>query len=197
MIGRSQSGFTLMELLVSMTLLSLLLVALFGGLRFAGRGGERIEAVLEDSQRLDLVRGLLARQTAQLFPVEAGPAGAAKLLFTGRPDRLAFPILRLPGQGPAGLVLAVFDITSESGVSRLIYREYPFEPGALVAVAETPTRSTELVESKGRIAFRFRGRTPLWQPEWKETASLPRLVALDIADWPELMAAPRAEAVAQ
>jgi general secretion pathway protein J len=189
------SGFTLLEMLLSMTLLSLLLVALFGGLRFVGRDNARVEAVLEDSQNLDLVRDLLIRQVGNAFPVMAGADGGGRALFTGRPDRLAFPILRLPGQGPAGLILAVFDITASDGIHRLIYREYPFLPGAAVAIAEQPTRSTLLVESREALGFRYYDKAGLWQDQWSNPATPPRLVALHNPVWPELIAGLRAEPV--
>jgi len=177
---KQEAGFTLMELLLSMTLLSLLLVALFGGLRFVGRGGDRIEKIVEESDRLDLVRDVLSREVAELFPVKGGD----KLLFTGQPDRLAFPILR------SGLTLAVFDIDGD----KLFYREYPFLAGETVAVAEKPSRSTLLLEAHGRLAFRYRGRDPLWREAWAEPAALPREVAFDAGGWPELVARPHAEA---
>ena len=190
---RGEGGFTLLEMLLAMTLLSLLLVALFGGLRFMGRGSERVETALEDSQRLDLLRDLLSRQTANLFPLATAGESGGKLLFTGRPDRLAFPILRLPGQGPAGLMLAVFDIVRSDGVNRLLYREYPFLEGAVVAVADNPTRSTQLVESRAPMEFRYRGKSLEWQEQWSEPASLPQLIAFSHAPWPVLLARPHAD----
>jgi general secretion pathway protein J len=181
-------GFTLLELLLSMTLLSLILVALTGGLRFLGRGAERAEAVIDEAERLDLARDLLSRQAGALFPLMGGD----KLLFTGRPDRLAFPILRPPGHGPAGLMLAVFAVENEGGRSRLIYREYPFRPGANVMVAEEPTRSTELANSASPFSFHYRGKGD-WQEQWADPAALPRLIALRGGGWPQLLARPRAE----
>ena len=175
---RNQGGFTLIELLLSMTLLSLLLVALFGGLRFMGRGGDRIEAVASESEKLDLVRDALTRQVAELFPLKGGD----KLIFTGKPDRLAFAIAR-----PGGLNLAVFDIVDR----RLFYREYAFLPGDKIAVADNPSRSTLLLEAHGHLAFRYRGKG-FWQEEWNDPASLPQEVAFDAGDWPELVARPEA-----
>lgn len=188
-----QAGFTLIEMLISMTLLSLLLLALFGGLRFMGRGSEKVDQLLDDSQRLDLTRDLLSRSVGNLFPVSAGDRDAPKQLFTGTSARLAFPILRLPGQGPAGLMLAVFDITFEDGLHRLIYREYPFQPGILVAVANQPTRSTLLISTPGNLAFRYLGKAGPWQSAWSDIASLPSLIALDDGGRPALLARPHAQ----
>ncbi len=188
----SQKGFTLMEMLISITLLSLLMIALFSGLRFVNQNGGRTEAVIAEAERLDLVRDLLARQVAALLPLAGGEAGA-KLLFTGRSDRLAFPIACAPGQGPAGLMLAVFDIEKAEGISRLLYREFPFRPGALITVADQPTRTSLLASVSGAMAFSYQGVAPQWQQSWPEEATLPRLVALQASGWPTLTARPRAE----
>jgi hypothetical protein len=151
--------------------------------------------VLADSDRRDLVRDLLTRQLGNSFPLTAGGGTTANRqaisLFTALPERLAFPILRRPGQGPAGLVLAVFDISRQDGVNRLIYREYPFRPGALVAVADLPTRSTLLLQDQGSMRFSYRGPGGNWQDSWNGAAP-PALVALATADWPLLVARPQA-----
>jgi len=187
----NRRGFTLVELLIVMSLLSLLLVALFGGLRFMRTNEGRGEAVIALTERRDLVRTLLERQVASLLPLTGGDK-EPKLLFTGRPDRLAFPIARPPGQGPAGLVLAVFDIEPAEGGKRLVYREYSFLPGAQVSVAEQPNRSSSLLTAPD-LVFRFQGNGD-WQPQWSDAARLPRLVALT-GGGPAMVARPRAELV--
>jgi general secretion pathway protein J len=190
----SQNGFTLIEMLISITLLSLLMITLFSGVRFINSNGGRVEAVIAEAERLDLVRDLLARQMAALLPLAGGQAGG-KMLFTGHSDRLAFPIARPPGQGPAGLMLAVFDIESAGGASRLLYREYPFRTGATIAVADQPSRTSLLARIDGAMSFSYQGPGAIWQQTWPEGTSLPRLVGLSAAGWPTLTARPRAGTV--
>lgn len=189
-----QRGFTLIELLIVMTLLSLLMVALFGGLRFMRLHEGRGEALVAAVERQELTRALLERQLGALLPLMGGDEGQRRLLFTGLPDRLAFPIARLPGQGPAGLMLAAFAIESVEGGKRLVYREYPFLPGAKVAVAEQPTRSSPLLTAP-QLQFRYDG-TGGWQSQWGDGARLPDLIALSGAG-PDMVARPRAEVAPQ
>jgi general secretion pathway protein J len=189
---KRQDGFTLMEMLVAMTLLSLLLMALFGGLRFVRDGESRADAVIDESETMDVVRYLLTRQLANEFPA-ATEGVPPRLLFTARADRLAFPILRPPGLGPSGMILAVFDIVGDNGRRQLIYREYPFKPGGQVQVADQPTRSTVLAAGSAQMRFLYGDRSGDWQDSWAAGQRAPRLVGLSNPPWPLLVAAPQAE----
>jgi general secretion pathway protein J len=191
-----QKGFTLMEMLISMALLALLLVALFAGLRFLRKDDDKVALLLELRESQGLVASVLTRQITNSFPVRATIDNTPHFLFTGKLDRLAFPLLRPPGQGVAGLVLAVFDIVPSEGHARLFYREYAFLPGPKIAVADEPTRSTALADLSAEVQFRYQGKDGQWLPQWNDPANLPDLIALQGGDWPAIVAAPRAEAVA-
>ncbi len=184
-----RGGFTLLELLIVMTLLSLLLVALFGGLRFAGRNGDRAEAVVAETERLDIARDLLTRRLEAMLPLTGGTGG--KLLFTGKRDRLAFPIARPPNPEGGGLILASFIIETKPDGRHLIYREYRFKPGAAIEVEEQPIRSSSLLIAAGDLHFRYNGGTD-WADAWPEGSVPPRLVSLTGLDGPSFQARPRA-----
>ncbi|HNT58060.1 MAG TPA: prepilin-type N-terminal cleavage/methylation domain-containing protein, partial [Syntrophales bacterium] len=57
-------GFTLLELLISLTLLSVIAVLVFGALRLGVRAWEKGEATIETRQRERIVMDLLQRQMA-------------------------------------------------------------------------------------------------------------------------------------
>ena len=89
----SARGFTLLELLVAITLLGVLMAALFGALRLGARVWETGEARLDDSARVQVVQDFLRRRLGQTMPlteVTDDPHAAGELLFAGEPDRLRF-----------------------------------------------------------------------------------------------------------
>ena len=57
--NRSQSGFTLLELLIAITILGLILVALTNGVRFAGQAWETQTKRIERQGDLDAVQNIL------------------------------------------------------------------------------------------------------------------------------------------
>ena len=64
-------GFTLLELLVAITLLGLLMAALFGGLRLGARVWETGETRLDASARVQIVQDFLRQRLAEALPLEA------------------------------------------------------------------------------------------------------------------------------
>ena len=67
--GRRPAGFTLLELVVAITLIGLILVVLYGGLRLGLNGTDSGEQRAEASNRLRLVQEFLRRQLAQSMTV--------------------------------------------------------------------------------------------------------------------------------
>ena len=87
---RRQAGFTLVELLVAMTLLAFLSIALFGGLRFGARSWE---AVVDSSTERDQIaatqtflRDRLGQLTLPGGARQRQPAEDARL--TGEPKQV-------------------------------------------------------------------------------------------------------------
>ena len=187
----SRRGFTLVELLVAMTLLSLIVLALIRGVHFVGLTDDRERQTIDRAVAKDEMRRLFTRQVANAFPVRTADA-QARLIFTGTADRLAFPILRPPGLGPGGLILAAFTIEPTASGSRLVYREFPFLPGSTVAVTEHPSRTSLIAELPDRLRFSYRGGAPGWADVWDVQSHLPRLLRLSDGESVLAIAWPRA-----
>ena len=184
-----RAGFTLLELLVAMTLLGLIGVMAAGGLRFGLAAWERGDATgmaaTETSQALKAVRRLL--DGARPIPLRAQVDQEPAILFTGSPDRVIFAAPLQAAVAPPGDFLVELRLTGD----RLMLRAAPL--GHASPTLNADSLSTVLVEGLSGARFRYFGPVvvegsenefPLmgWQSVWSGRTALPMLVALDL-DW--------------
>ena len=100
---RGARGFTLVELLVAITLLGLIALALSGALRFGARvwdtGAERGTQM----NRIEAAQSFLRRRIGQAAVVAADPVAAQEWpSFVGEEERLSFVSLLPPHLGAGG-----------------------------------------------------------------------------------------------
>jgi general secretion pathway protein J len=193
----SDAGFTLLELLVAMTLMGLLSVVLFGALRYGVLSWERSETLTTESNQVRQVQQLLTREVGQAYPerVRTDPA---------------HPHIDFEGYAHAIRYLAR-DSVHRGAMDRV---EIEVAPGS-----DTLRRSESLeLSSAQRAASRplLRGlsafdvsyfepgsenRGPSWQNAWQNHTVLPALIkirarfaAKGSPTWPDLVIAPRISA---
>src|SRR5271154_905764 len=102
MTRNSQAGFTLLELLVSLTLLGFLFVLLFGGLRFGTRAWERSDSTSDSTRDVLLAQSIVRREIERACPIAFRVAGsdvAPAIDFSGTATSVMF---RGPAPGSLG-----------------------------------------------------------------------------------------------
>ena len=193
---RRQRGFTLLELLIGMTLLSLILTLLFGALRLGARSWDRGEQRAEDITQLRTVQGFLRRELGQAFILLWKKGGESRLAFDGAADALKF-VVPLPAQiGGGGLYLLGLELEDAEAGRRLILKR-AIDPAAKdfsgLAQADSAVLSEHI--EKMRIAY-FGALSPEakpgWQDKWDDAQRLPLLVRIQVkqkdgSDWPDLV----------
>ena len=97
-----QQGFTLLELLIALTLLGLILVLLFGGLRLGVRSWDASQKQVDSLNSVRSLENFLRREMSVAYPYrwKAGPT--RRVAFLGERDKLSF-VAQLPsrvGGGP-------------------------------------------------------------------------------------------------
>ena len=89
-----QSGFTLLETLVAMTLMSLLMLALFGGFRAGIASWQLAERHIEANEPQLLLNRMLYRHLAQLYVPESAATvfrwAPSEVAFVGAPDQIYY-----------------------------------------------------------------------------------------------------------
>ncbi len=209
-----QRGFTLLEILIAMTLLGLLMAMLFGGLRLGTRAWEASDARSAELARLEAVQGFIRRALTGAYPLLATSTDDAKrrIAFTGGAQAVAFTALMPAHFGVGGFY--TITLTVEDGVdgARLVFRRRLYRSGDEEAPPPPPAAADDeekekiLLDGFSKAEFSYFGaadkdETPSWRDEWQEQKSLPDLVRLRVtfADndnrvWPELVIAPRISA---
>ena len=198
-VGPRDAGFTLVELLVTLALMSLLSVIVLGSLRFGIRAWQR-EAVHADS--IDRVRHaatMLRSLIEDAYPYyAAGSDARGRIEFQGTSESLNFLApapLALGGIGRSRF--RVFLERHDSQQDLMLSSEPELASG-------TSARATaRLVDNVKAVTISYFSGTAsakevAWQREWTLPSRLPQLVRVDVQfhegdarAWPEFMVTPR------
>ncbi|MDZ7833070.1 MAG: prepilin-type N-terminal cleavage/methylation domain-containing protein [Desulfobacterales bacterium] len=87
---RNDRGFTLIEVLISITLIGVIMVIIFGGLRIGIRAWESGEKNIEASQHQQIVLDLMRRQLASMRARAFETPDEREIFFSGKPASMAF-----------------------------------------------------------------------------------------------------------
>ena len=102
--GRN-GGFTLIELVIALSLLVVMLGLLWGSLNFAVRSWDTGEARSTQAAERRLSDNFLRREMASLFPMRWKDELAVKLAFEGEKDHVRFVSTRSAGATKPGIAL--------------------------------------------------------------------------------------------
>jgi general secretion pathway protein J len=194
--SRGERGFTLLELLITLALLGLLTLALFGSLRFGTRVWAASESTTETAEDIRDAQGQLAGIVASAYPKLLTPdASHAAVDFAGEPQSLR---LLAPDASQPGAMAHTTIATREdpSGLALVVMRE----PELAAAPARISTQV--LLTGVRNFALGYFGREkdedkPAWHDSWREQTRLPSLVRIRVvlADrrvpWTDLVVVPQ------
>jgi general secretion pathway protein J len=176
---RRSRGFTLLEALLSIALMSLIVGTIAGGFRLGKRvweTGRDYEGVQEVEEAAGALQTILSRA----FPILLDKRdGAPSVAFEGRPDRIRFVTTSDGGADWGGLALTEItasgeDIDVRSGVLR---------QEAWFGGAGGPTRSATALRGVADFELSYFGAAepnaaPAWTKIWVERVSAPKLVSV-------------------
>ena len=116
----TQKGFTLLELILSISILSLVLVTIYGTLSMGSRTWEKGERDIEKIQRERVVMNLLARAIKSTFPYKVTPSERDThkefYAFDGKKDSISF-VSTTPLKGEkGGLSWLTFWVEDDEGL---------------------------------------------------------------------------------
>ncbi|MBY4678553.1 prepilin-type N-terminal cleavage/methylation domain-containing protein [Marinobacterium arenosum] len=206
--ARSESGFTLLELLVALLLAGLLATTAFSGLNLGINSWQRIQSFQDDYRDIYLVQNVLRRLLENALEERIyDDDGVYQVAMRGDRSQLLFlasnPVYGAPGKR---WLLLMTDQT-EQGTTRLLLYMRPFEQFEQLNLDDF---AEELVFEEVPLTLLegdFEGlsleylnvepdKLPDWTDEWLEQPRLPRLIRIDLEGeppgfWHEMLATPK------
>jgi general secretion pathway protein J len=178
---RTAAGFTLLELILALSIVGALLAISFGGLRVGltawRRGEDRAEAHQHARTLLDLLARSLSGAHAYRLPT--GEGRQLTLLFEGEPGRIAFVTVSPPFPADSAIAFTAVTFSVEGGTPGLAVRQKalpnldPFE--LLLPVLVDP--------AVDGIGFLYQRETGEWVDRWDAALerALPRAVEVTLS----------------
>jgi general secretion pathway protein J len=198
-------GFTLVELLLALTLMSMLLALAYGGLRAATRAADKGQAILADSGRIRMAHQFVRKQLNQMAPLVFAESEdqQERSVFTGAAKIIRY-VAPMPGYlgfgGPQVQELAI--VSGEDGeelvLSHALLQGFE-EQNLYLRAPIVLLKKIEFAE------FSFLGRDEEgeltgWTSQWEQVGRLPDAVSLEIEftgdvyiQWPLLTASVRVD----
>jgi len=173
MLDRSDShGFTLIEILISLTIMSLIIVIISGAFRLGIKAWEKGEKDVDTRQRLRIVLDLVKHQLASACRQKVKIDGTSKTLFFGKAGSLGF-VSRVPliPEHKSGLSYVRYIIEDNNGTETLKV----FETDFMSVKKESdlrPTHNTDyytLINDIQKAEFEYLKKTEdgyEWKPSW-------------------------------
>jgi general secretion pathway protein J len=194
---RASKGFTLLEVLVAITIFALVITVLYAGYRLAIRSwesGERSHAAISE---LRLAGSFIRRHTTQAFPLAISESRAWRLWFDGESQGLVFVTAMPTYLGQGGMYEMTLKVEEQDDSASLVVSRRLLHPDAEPGKPGVDDLVRPLLENLESAQFAYFGTTgedgeESWHTSWQGRQRLPRLVRLRIhsklmGDWPEMI----------
>lgn len=198
---RNQSGFTLLEVMVAMVVLTLIVTSAFGALRMGERSWEAGLARATETETLRTVSGVLQRQFNQALPLSWSDKTEKTIAFSGSMEQLRFIAPAPTHNGSTGLFEYTLVAQAGEDNTRLVLYYRLHDPDLAGFSPEgSDSQKVLLVESLKSASFAYfgspvKGEPPQWHSEWgMDAEAFPRMVHARLVtdserQWPELFLA--------
>jgi general secretion pathway protein J len=176
----SMSGFTLLELTVSIALLGIIILIVAGTLRLGYRSVEGGEKRIESLERIRSSLNIIDSQIQSFTPLSYEDEGEKKYYFKGERGMMQFSTNNSIWGGEKGYVVATYTVTTaDNGKQVLSASENIVGMGS--------GRETKLFTNFDTISFLYFFKDPTeeegtWVDQWTEEDSLPEKIALRLTE---------------
>ncbi len=190
----SLSGFTLIEVIIAMTLLSIMVVLLFGSLKISAESWNKGETKIAEVNEKAVVYQFFKRHLPTIRPLwDEFSDGEQKFSFQGGPQKLQFVSTFPASAGRKGFQL--FKIVFDDNAGQIKVLLSPFYPS--LEGLQWQQEEVILLEHVTDFKITYFGKefgssNGVWFDSWVEKEQLPRLIKIKIkltkpGFWPEMI----------
>lgn len=169
-----EAGFTLLELLISMTILALIFVAVLGAIQVGSKSWESGEKRAEANQRTRTLVDSLARELTMIYPLRVKAQDRDIIAFHGKSDSLTFATFpRSYGTEPFSHMIRIVEYAVVPDAGLVATESYPLVDGASISGSHN-SRVKQLDNQVLQVRFRYlvpEGKrednlSPTWRDFW-------------------------------
>jgi general secretion pathway protein J len=175
---QKDSGFTLLELMISIAIVGIMVFILMAVLRLGFRSVEAGEKKIESLERVKASLNVIEAQIQSEIPLKFDDDGEKKFYFKGQPTSLEFSTNYSIWEGEKGYVVVTYQVVEgDQGKRTLLASEN--------MVGRENRKEIKLLESFNEMNFEYYFQDPTeeegkWIEEWTETAFLPKKIRLHL-----------------
>ncbi len=208
-LKNKQGGFTLLEIIVVMTMLSLIMVMIYGGIqtsrKIAEKGLKRINA----SNEIRVVSELIRRQVSRILPMAFKEDDGEFVIFEGDDSHIMY-VSPMPGYlGNGGPHVQLIEIVNAKGGKILQFSHWLLSDSLEEdSFEDSDQEPVVLLENIRGAEFSFvkldeEGELGDWENSWEEPETTPLMVRLEVdmgdnalMQWPNMQVALMLDATA-
>jgi general secretion pathway protein J len=194
-------GFTLIEVLVAISLMALGLALAFATLRGATRATGRADILSHRDEQLRAVQGFMRTQLNGALPIafEFNKETGEATFLRASPTKLEY-VAVMPGYlARGGPYLQTLELVSGANGRQLVFTHRLLTPDGPIDAEREPVVLLDGIADGGFKVRNIDGQSQPapWQEKWEIPAQLPPLIRLDIRfndpkrHWPDFVAATR------
>ena len=173
-------GFTLLELIISITLLGIIVLITAGAMRLGFRSVDTGEKRIESLERIRASLNIIDSQIQSAIPLTYDENGIKKYFFKGDRESLQFSTNYSIWGGQKGYVIVTYRVESRDQGKQVLYASEN-----IVGIEDK--RDAKLFDAFDKIYFEYFYKDPTeeqgkWIEQWTDDTTIPEKVRLHIID---------------
>lgn len=175
---KNEAGFTLLELIISISMLVLIIVIIGGAMRLGSRSVTVGEKKIETLERVRASLNLIDSQIQSITPLTYIEDAAKKFYFKGERDTLQFSSNYSVWLGQRGYVIAAYRVETDNYGKQTLYVSENI-------VGTEAKKETKLIEASDGIYFDYFIKEPTdekgkWVEKWTDDNNIPEKIRLHL-----------------